>query len=359
MPVDANPMRQYQWNASYQRQLPGRMLVEVTYTGNKTDHIWVPGYEENPSVYIPGNCVAGQYGLTAAGPCSNTTTANRQARAILTLLNPTEGKYYAVNSVGQAYLDATGHYNGIKTSVQKRLSNNWSANANYTYSHCINQGEPGTDIGGGTFPVPLIDPYNNPHPDPLSNEGACNADRRHNFNLSAVMISPGIGPSWINVITKDWQIGLIYQLRSGSPITPTTTGDFALTNNPQRPNIVEGVDPNLPADQRVWATTGSTPSLAWFNLAAFAPNGVNDPGNTPRGYLTGPSFWNADLAFSRNVNLSQGKRIEIRVEAFNVFDHQNWANPAVTIGSTSLTNGRVTNTVGDPRIMQFALKYNF
>ena len=56
-----------QWNVSYQRQLPGRMLAEVTYTGNKTEHIWVPGYQENPSIYIPGNCVAGQYRLDGAG----------------------------------------------------------------------------------------------------------------------------------------------------------------------------------------------------------------------------------------------------------------------------------------------------
>jgi hypothetical protein len=51
--------------------------------------------------------------------------------------------------------------------------------------------------------------------------------------------------------------------------------------------------------------------------------------------------------------------VEVRIEAFNLFDTQNWANPTVQIGSTSLTNGRVTNTVGDPRIMQFALKFNF
>jgi hypothetical protein len=335
------------------------MLFEATYTGNKTEHIWVPGYEENPIIYVPGNCQAGQYGLTTAGPCSNTSAGNRRARALLTLLNPNEGRYFAAGDLGQAYLDAKAHYNGLKLSVQKRLSNNWSANANYTISKCINQGEPGTDIGGGTYPVPQIDPFSNPHPDPKSSEGACNADRRHNFNLSAVLLSPGVGPGLIRTITKDWQVGLIYKARSGSPITPTTTGDFALTNGPQRPVIVAGVDPYLPEDQRTWATLGSAPSRAWFNLAAFAPNSPGQWGNTPRGYLVGPAFWNADLAFSRNLNLAQGRRVEVRIEAFNLMDHQNWANPAVTIGSTAVTNGRISNTTGDPRIMQFALKYNF
>ncbi|HXT68633.1 MAG TPA: TonB-dependent receptor [Vicinamibacterales bacterium] len=358
MPIDANPMRQYQWNLAYQRQLPLGMLAEVAYTGNKTEHTWVAGYNENPSIYIPGDCVAGQYGLTVPGPCSNTTTANRQARALLSLLNPTEGKYYAVNGVEQAYLDATGHYHGVKFSMQKRLRNNWSANANYTLSKCINQGEPGTDIGT-TFPVSLIDPINNPHPDPLSNEGPCVSDRRHNFNLSAVAITPGIGPGWLKTVLKDWQIGFIYQARSGSPITPTTTGDFALTNGPQRPIIVSGVNPYVAAADRTWAVLGSAPSRAWFNLAAFAPNTPGVWGNTPKGYLVGPSYWNADLSFSRNLNMAHGRRVEIRVEAFNLFDNQNWSNPTVQIGSTSLTNGRVTNTTGDPRIMQFALKFSF
>ena len=56
------------------------MLVEVTYTGNMTRNI-ITGYSENPIVYIPGNCQAGQYALTAAGPCSNTTAANRDGAA--------------------------------------------------------------------------------------------------------------------------------------------------------------------------------------------------------------------------------------------------------------------------------------
>ena len=123
--------------------------------------------------------------------------------------------------------------------------------------------------------------------------------------------------------------------------------------------IVSGVDPNLPEDQRVLGQTGSSQSMAWFNLAAFAPNTPGVWGDVPKGYLRGPGFWNVDVAFSRNLNIGSGKRVELRVEAFNLFDHENWANPTVQIGSTALTNGRVTNTSGDPRIMQFAVKYSF
>jgi hypothetical protein len=358
MPVNVQPMQVTQWNVAYERQLLDRMMVDVTYMGSRTSNIWL-GYEENPAIYIPGNCEAGQYGLTRPGPCSNNTAENLQARALLTLLNPVEGPSYGVNNVAQTYDQGEGRYHGLRLGLQKRMSSGWSMNANYTYSHCINQGEPSTDIGN-TFPVPLVDPVNNPRPDPTTNEGPCAADRPHNFNLSSVLMSPGVGGALLNLLTRDWQIGLIYQARSGSPITPTTTGNLALTGlNQQRPMIVPGVNPNVPGDQRTFAQTGSSRSMAWFNLAAFAPNAPGVWGNVPKGYLRGPGFWNVDAAVSRNVSVGNGDRIELRIEAFNLFDTKNWANPVVQIGSTSLTNGRVTNTVGDPRIMQFAVKYSF
>ena len=99
--------------------------------------------------------------------------------------------------------------------------------------------------------------------------------------------------------------------------------------------------------------------LLVFCSVAFAQNPAGVWGNTPKGYLVGPAFWNVDASFSRNLNFRGGRRLELRVEAFNLFNHSNWANPTVQIGSTALTNGRVTNTSGDPRIMQFAVKYGF
>jgi hypothetical protein len=352
MPVDVTPMQVTQWNLAFERQLPLRMLMDVTYTGSRTDNIWL-GYQENPAIYVPGNCPAGQYALTAAGPCSNTSAANRQARSLLTLLNPTEGAYYLVNGVAQTYDQGKGTYHGMRLGLQKRMSSGWSMNANYTLSECISEGEPGTDIGN-TFPVPLIDPYTNPRPDASTNRGPCAADRRHNFNLSSVIVSRGVGGGFLRAFTKDWQVGLIYQVRSGSALTPSTTGDTALTGLPQRPMIVPGVDPYLAESERTWVNPRE---LQWLNMAAFAQNPAGVWGDTPRGYLRGPGFWNVDLAFSRNLNLTPGRRLELRVEAFNLFDTVNWGNPNVTLASA--TQGRITSTSGDSRIMQFAIKYGF
>ena len=341
MPIDPPIMTVTQWNVSYQRQFWSRMLFDVSYLGNVTDGIWL-GFEENPAVYIAGNCVAGQYGLTAPGPCSNSSAVNIRARRLLTLANPVEGPYYG--SVAQTY-GGTGHYHGVRFTVEKRMSNGWSVSGNYTRSKCVNQGEPGTDIVN-SFPDPR---------DPETNEGPCAADRPHIFNLSTVLLSRGFGSGFVQAFTRDWQLGWIFQARSGSPLTPATTGDSALTGlGQQRPLIVEGVDPNLSNDERVPISGGT--AIRWFNMAAFAQNTPGVWGNVPKGYLRGPGFWNADMAVSRNLRLG-GNTVELRVEVFNVFNHVNWGNPNVTLGANNA--GNITTTANDPRIMQFAIKYAF
>jgi len=362
MPTDAKPMRAYQYNLSYQRQLGSRVLLDVTYTGNQQRNMWIAGFPENPVVYIPGNCVAGQYALTAPGPCSNTSANNRQARSVLNLLNPAVGPYYGFNNGGNhvgttmASMDGSGHYNGLKIGLAKRLSSGWSANANYTISKCINQGDPTTDIGWNVDVNPTAPDYKIV-PDYNSATGACQNDRRHLVNLSSVLISRGVGGGFLNTITRNWQLGVIFQARSGSPLQPTVTDDVALTNEPNQRPVLTGVDPYM--DKPTWVPNsgGFNTQLQWINMAAFANAPVGTRGTTHRGAIYGPGFWNSDLAFSRNVNMSADKRVELRVEVFNVFNHVNWANPNVQLGSA--TAGRITATANDPRIMQFALKYAF
>jgi len=105
-------------------------------------------------------------------------------------------------------------------------------------------------------------------------------------------------------------------------------------------------------------SAGFNTRLQWLDLdKAFLPNGPGEIGDNVKGYLRGPGFWNVDLSLSRNVNLAAGRRVELRIEAFNLFNHVNWGNPNTQLGNANA--GRITGTSGDPRIMQFAVKYNF
>ena len=187
--------------------------------------------------------MAGQYALTAAGPCSNTTTANRQARSLLTLLNPAAGQYYAANTVAQLYDDARGWYQGVRFGLTeaplRRLEHQHQLHLQQVHQRrrTRRRGRHRQRLSGAdraTSPAAIRSP------DASTNKGPCVADRRHNFNLSAVLVSPGLGSGFCETLTKDWQTGIIWQARSGSPITPTTTGDTALTGLPQRPIIVAG-----------------------------------------------------------------------------------------------------------------------
>ena len=315
MPVDIRPMDVSQWNVSYQRQFATNWMASVTYLGNKTNHIW-SGYELNPAIYIPGQ----------------STTGNTNQRRLLELTNPSQGQYYGSLATTD-YGD--GRYNGVLFGLQKRMSAGWSMNVNYTRSECNNNAEPGTDIG-------------NNYPDPSdrsTNWGPCAADRPHIFNGSIIVQSRGAGQGFVHAITNDWQLGTILQARSGSPLTPSTTGDLALTGlNNQRPMVVG--DPEL--DDRTFTR--------WFNTDAFAANTPGVWGNTPKGFLRGPAYWNVDMALSRNLRVGQEKRVEVRVEAFNVFNRIQPGNPNVTFGNANF--GRITTT-DPPRIMQFAAKYSF
>ena len=80
-------------------------------------------------------------------------------------------------------------------------------------------------------------------------------------------------------------------------------------------------------------------------------------GNEKNYSIKGPAFWTVDLALTRLLNVSAQQSLEFRVEVFNLFNHFNWGNPATNLDAG--TFGRITTASGDPRIMQFGVKYAF
>jgi hypothetical protein len=107
-------------------------------------------------------------------------------------------------------------------------------------------------------------------------------------------------------------------------------------------------DPTLPADQR-------TPAQ-WFNTAAFTIAPVFTIGNATRDPVRGPSFREVDVALIRRVPLHSGAAIELRAEAFNLFNTPNLGTPNGVAGSAAF--GTITSAL-DPRVGQVALKLIF
>ena len=331
-----------QWNLTLQKQVGPSWLLKASYLGNETAHLWTD-QELNPAIYVPGNCVAGQYGLKAPGPCS--TLSNTQPRRLLTQLNPTQGPYY-----GQLeYLDdgGTASYNALIVSAEHRLSSHFSMLANYTYSHCIGDLVT-TELSGPIY----TDPSNR-----RFDRGNCTAvDVRHNFNLSAILQAPHFASRPLQWIAGDWQLAPIVGLHSGSFFAVTTGVDNALNGiGGQRPN-------QILADPYCTVQT----IHCWLNPKAFANPATGTLGSSGQNSLVGPGYFDVDFALIRQFPVKEHQYAEIRVEAFNIQNRANFLNPS-TPGLVGGASGSALNSAlfgqilsdVSPRIMQFAARYVF
>jgi hypothetical protein len=331
------------WNLAIQRQV-GKWLLSGSYIGNHSAHLW-SGKELNLEQYIPGTCAKGQYGLTAAGACSSTATANQAARRLLTLANPTWGSYYST----MAWVDggATGSYDAMLLSAQHRLGNNFSVLANWTWSHCI--ADPTTtEITGPNY----VDSNNR-----SADRSSCSSDHRQQVNISGVIQSPRLHGRLSAVLANGWQLSPIYHWSTGNLATATYGSDVALTGaGAQRAQQVLGniYDNNGPLDYL---------NINAFLQPAAAPAGVY--ASTRPFTITNPNVWNIDLSLSRNFRIREHDTITFRAEAFNATNSVVLGN--VATGVTAANFGRLVPVAqstapgnsSTARIMQFALKYAF
>jgi len=325
--VKADPPRTQHFNVSFQQQYGENWSVTASYFGNRTAHLW-NGIEINPAVYT-----------------ADATTANLNQRRVLSLQNPDQGKYFA--SVTQLDMTGRARYDGLLLAVQKRISSNYSLTTNYTLSKCMNDGDP----------QQFIDPLYSHPGDPHADWGACAGDRRHVLNTTMVVNTPQFASRTMNMWAGGWQASALFQALSGGPLNVTIGRDQALTGaQNQRPNVSGDWKLDSPTNDR------------YFDTSVFTLPAPGTYGNLPRNALRGPGTWRVDTALTRRFSLSGSRQLEARLEAFNLFNH---VGPGVTqqingfgaVGNptTVFTNtlfGKVTSA-GDPRIMQFAVKYLF
>jgi hypothetical protein len=95
----------------------------------------------------------------------------------------------------------------------------------------------------------------------------------------------------------------------------------------------------------------------YLSQPSFALPALGTLGDHKRNSITGPKFWQVNLALARLLHVREAQTLELRVEAFNLFNSFNWGNPVTNFNAG--TFGRITTQSGDSRVMQFAVKYGF
>jgi hypothetical protein len=94
----------------------------------------------------------------------------------------------------------------------------------------------------------------------------------------------------------------------------------------------------------------------WVSPAAFVPNPLGTYGNAGYNSLIGPGFVDLDANLTRLFRIGERQRFELRFESFNLLNHTNFGKPVNNISSPAF--GKI-QSAGDPRLLQFALKYSF
>jgi hypothetical protein len=157
----------------------------------------------------------------------------------------------------------------------------------------------------------------------------------------------GSGPgAWL---LGGWQTGGILTFLSGRPLTHSFNIDRQNNGGAVRGNWVR--NPNLPDGERTIDR--------WFDttFVEATPAGVGQIGNAGRNLIIGPGVKNFDFLLSRSFAMPwEAHLIQFRFESFNFTNTPAFGNPNVAVGNVNV--GRIT-TAGDPRRIQFALKYLF
>jgi Carboxypeptidase regulatory-like domain len=176
--------------------------------------------------------------------------------------------------------------------------------------------------------------------------------------------------SVVGTVINGWQANAIVTSQSGLPITITSSQDD---------NSKSGIDNDLGVYNPGVSISrpAGAPKTEWFNPAAFSPNPAPSAtngyaqsfGNVPRNSLRGPAFEDTDISLFKDILSEHRIHGQFQAEAFNTWNHANFANPSGSAGSgtfgtitaTSTSTGTVNSatTAGAPRVFQFVLKIIF
>ena len=302
------------WNVTVERELLPTYLLRVGYAGSHGDRLAM-GRELNPAVYAPGA----------------TTATTNQRRPLF----PDFAGIVSIESTGRS------EYNSLQLTLEKRMARGFTILNSYTLSTTRDHAGENKQTGATqTNPSDLDFDW-----------GFANSDRRHRWVTSFLWNLPGkFGNALAAAVLSDWTLTGIVTMHSGNGFSVGSGVDNARTGTGGQRADISG-DPKLPDDR-----PNQEKILRWFDTTVYAPNALGTFGNSRRNALRGPGYKNVDLGVHKTFATGGQTHLQLRIEAFNVF---NWVNLGTPVTAQNSTNfGRITTAL-DARIMQAAVRWSF
>ena len=332
----------HQWNLNVQRELPLKMQAEVAYVGTRGERLWV-NQQLNPRVASHSS---------VAGPRINTTVGSTIVRS----------------NAGDSI------YHGLQSSLSRNVGR-VTFRGSYTWSKSLdNQSEVFATSGGASRWQNVFDPR--------SDRGPSAFDRRHVAALSYVVNLPDFKNSnmFMRQVVGGWETAGIAQWQTGAPETVYAgydqNGDGEATNDRPdlgNPNVaINYTDACLNSTTACSgvgfnqggvitdANTGAPGTVDQFRYIIYPRNsGVN--GNVTRNNFRYPGIWSFDMSLFKHFPMpwGEGHNLELRADAFNLFNHPNLGVRGFDGNISSPTFLNIDQTRRGGRTMQVRLKYEF
>ncbi len=338
--VDPNIKNAYahQYGVSFERQIAANTLVKVDYSGSAGRRL-----------YSIANINRRGSGLAYLGSTDTTRTCPTGGRA-----DRLNCQYGNVNFRGS---DGVSNYNGITGSLE---SNNLFGTgivitSRYTFSNSKDDLSTTFSEFGNNFNLGYLDPFN-----PKLDYGPSDFDVRHRFVTSIIYpVKYKFTNHAANYILGGWNVSSIITIQSGTPFSI-----FDCSN-------ANAVCPRLLGGQSItfngFSKLISANNYNFIDLSKVTPisptdpRGFNDEGPYPSNMTTRNSFrapgnWNVDASLFKNFSVRERYGLQIRVDAFNLFNH---ATSFVNGGSSDVTNGVVNAFKDGKRNIQLSAKFSF
>jgi hypothetical protein len=296
------------WNLNLQRELLQGWIAAAGYYGSKGTNLILRRNLNQP--------VAG------ARPYASVSSASPILPGV------------PLGNITQAEGTGNSTYHALWLSLSKPLAQGLHVNAYYSWSKSLDYNSLSTQG------VVVQDSYYL-----RADRGPSDFDVRNRVAASAIWQLP----FRVNRLVDGWQLAAFLQAQTGNPLNIVTT-DAAVTGvaNTLRPDVAGPV-----------AILGSVDR--WFETSGFTA--VPRFGNLGRNVVTGPGFYNLDVALLKNVPVHDRVEAQLRVEMFDVFNHANFGQPGRVVGTPGF--GRIVSTrfptgeSGSSRQLQFGVKLSF